>query len=462
IAVAAHNGGEIRWYRMRDGAVLLSLYVHPDGKRWIISTPDGYYDASPGADSLMGWHINNGSNAAGGFYPLAKFSTKFYRPDVVANVIKYNDLEKALAAADKNSKKKVVKLKIKDMLPPLVSIISPYDGAEISTNRVLLRYRIKKPSGEPVTGVKVFVDGRPLGKRGIKIEKKPGIAEVSVDVPARDCEVSIVAENRFSASDPATVRLRWRGAEAFVIKPKLYVLAIGVSAYEDKSLALQFAAKDAKDFASVLQRQKGHLYREVVVKLLTDREAERGNILDGLDWVLHETTQKDIAMIFLAGHGINDDYGTYYYLPQNVNTEKLRRTGVPYSEIKNTVKSIAGKALFFIDTCHSGNILGQRRGASDTTGIINELASAENGVVVFASSSGRQYSLEDSAWGNGAFTKAVVEGFSGKVAYKGTKITVNMMDLYISERVKELTDGRQTPTTAKPSTIPDFPIAMKR
>lgn len=35
-----------------------------------------------------------------------------------------------------------------------------------------------------------------------------------------------------------------------------------------------------------------------------------------------------------------------------------------------------------------------------------------------------------------------------------------MLDLYISERVKALTAGRQTPTTAKPATIPDFPIAV--
>lgn len=37
-----------------------------------------------------------------------------------------------------------------------------------------------------------------------------------------------------------------------------------------------------------------------------------------------------------------------------------------------------------------------------------------------------------------------------------------MLDLYISERVKELTGGRQTPTTVLPNTVPDFPIALKR
>jgi uncharacterized caspase-like protein len=106
--------------------------------------------------------------------------------------------------------------------------------------------------------------------------------------------------------------------------------------------------------------------------------------------------------------------------------------------------------------------MGTRRGVADITGVVNELASAENGAVVFASSSGKQYSLEDPAWNNGAFTKALVEGISGKADYTGKgKITINMLDLYLSERVKELTKGRQTPTTTKPNTISDFPVAVR-
>jgi hypothetical protein len=31
-----------------------------------------------------------------------------------------------------------------------------------------------------------------------------------------------------------------------------------------------------------------------------------------------------------------------------------------------------------------------------------------------------------------------------------------------SERLKELTGGKQTPTTTKPQTISDFPVAVRR
>jgi len=42
---------------------------------------------------------------------------------------------------------------------------------------------------------------------------------------------------------------------------------------------------------------------------------------------------------------------------------------------------------------------------------------AESGAVVFAASTGNQYPLEDAKWNNGAFTKALVEGFTGRADY---------------------------------------------
>jgi uncharacterized caspase-like protein len=160
---------------------------------------------------------------------------------------------------------------------------------------------------------------------------------------------------------------------------------------------------------------------------------------------------------------MNDATGVYYFVPTNFDMQKILRTGVPYSEIKKTVSNLAGKTLVFVDTCHSGNVMGARsKSLADTTGFVNELASAENGAVVFASATGKQYSWERPEWNNGAFTKALIEGLNGKADFTGKgKISINMIDLYLSERVKELTQGVQTPTTTKPQTIQDFPIAIR-
>ncbi len=467
IALAALGDGTVRWYRMEDGKELLALFPHKDKKRWVLWTPSGYFDASPGAEELIGWHVNNGQDQAADFFPASKFRSTYYRPDVIAKVLETLEEKEGIRLANEESGRKP-EASIQQMLPPVVNILSPRDGAEVSATEVAVSFSVRTPSGEPVTGIKALVDGRPVStQRAVQIVPKDGeIREMKVPIPERESQISIVAENRFSASEPATVRVKWVGKvqkEEFVIKPKLYVLAIGISKYEDKNLTLEFAAKDASDFAEAMGKQKGELYRDVVIKLLANEKATKDEILDGLDWIQKETTSKDVAIIFLAGHGVNDPSGIYYFLPVNANTEKLKRTGAPFSDVKNTVASLPGKTIVFLDTCHSGNIMGKRRGALDTTGIVNELASAESGAVVFASSTGNQYSVEDPAWKNGAFTKALVEGIGGKADYSGKgKITVNMLDLYISERVKELTKGQQTPTTTKPQTIPDFPIAVSK
>jgi hypothetical protein len=72
--------------------------------------------------------------------------------------------------------------------------------------------------------------------------------------------------------------------------------------------------------------------------------------------------------------------------------------------------------------------------------------------------------MEDPAWGNGAFTKALMEGLGligGKaradINGKGV-ITTAALDYWISERVKELTRGSQHPVMIRPSTVPDFPM----
>ncbi|KOR28815.1 hypothetical protein TI03_03860, partial [Achromatium sp. WMS1] len=158
----------------------------------------------------------------------------------------------------------------------------------------------------------------------------------------------------------------------------------------------------------------------------------------------------------------NDRDGNYYFIPVDANPERLKSTAVFYADIKNTLVGLPGKALLFLDTCHSGNVMGSRRSlVPDVNQVVNDLMSAENGIVVFTASTGRQYAMEHKSWGNGAFTKALVEGLGGKADFtRDGLITINQLDLYISERVKELTRGSQTPTTAKPKTVSDYPIAI--
>jgi uncharacterized caspase-like protein len=127
------------------------------------------------------------------------------------------------------------------------------------------------------------------------------------------------------------------------------------------------------------------------------------------------------------------------------------------------LQAVPGKALWFLDTCHAGTAAVKRR-AVDVNVLVNKVAAAENGgVVVFASSTGRQDSLERSDWVNGAFTKAVVEGIEqGKADIFGKGIITTLsLGAFVSNRVQELTNNKQSPVLERPPEQPDFTIAER-
>jgi hypothetical protein len=461
VAAAALSNGTYAWFDMSEGPRLLTLFAHSDNKRWVLWTPAGFYDCAVGADELIGWNVNLGKDKASVFYPIARFRKTFYNTGIIDKSLGLHT-QMAQQIKDTSDESLTGYNSITKALPPEVTIIAPQSGTSVKDKQILLRYHVSVSGGEPIESVKILVDGRPVQ---LLPSVAPGANEVTVDIPERDCEVSVIVKNKFATGVPASVKVKWIGTrEEDILKPKLYILAVGISQYQDKGLTLQFASKDAMDFTRIMEKQKGLLYSDVVIKLLTDSKANKLSILDGLEWIQKETTSRDVSMIFFAGHGLNDNSGNFFYLPVEAEIERLRTTCVNYVDIKQTVASIAGKVILFMDACHSGDVMGStRRAIIDINGVVNELSSAENGAIVFTSSTGRQYSLEDIAWNNGAFTKALVEGLGGKAdLFNRKNISIKTLDAFITQRVKELTKGKQAPTTIIPASIPDFPIAIVR
>jgi hypothetical protein len=72
--------------------------------------------------------------------------------------------------------------------------------------------------------------------------------------------------------------------------------------------------------------------------------------------------------------------------------------------------------------------------------------------------------LEDAKWDrHGAFAEALIEAIGGgKASIDSTRrITTDMLDFYIEEHVKAMTDGAQHPVMNR-NLIPDFPLALSR
>jgi len=68
--------------RPKTGEALLTLRILPSasGKPspgWIASTPDGYYDASPGAANFIRWRVGEA------LYPASTYAARFHRPDLI-------------------------------------------------------------------------------------------------------------------------------------------------------------------------------------------------------------------------------------------------------------------------------------------------------------------------------------------------------------------------------------------
>lgn len=464
MAVAGYGDGTIRWYRMKDGQELLAFFPHRDGNRWIAWTPQGFYQASAGAEDLIGWHLNHGTDQAPDFYSASRFRDQFYRPDVVARVIDTLDVDKALRFADQERGRKTITRNLRDILPPQITILAPRSGTKTDSTRLTLTYLAASSTG-PITDIEARVDSRPARVLShvplTDDDNHSMVRKITVEVPSRDATVSLIARNQHGASEPATFFSNWAGTKDW-FKPHLYVLAVGVSEYKQERLNLRYGAKDAEDFINAIKSQEGGLYKKVTARLLvsTKETATKDKILDGLEWLERETTSRDVAMVFLSGHGLNDPQGRYHFLPQDGDPHRLRRTSIDDYEIKKFLSTIAGKTVLFFDTCHSGNILGGVRAdtqQADVDKFANELADAETGVIVFSSSTGKQFSVEKENWQNGAFTEALLEGIRGMADYhKDWYISIAELEVYLSERVKELTQGEQKPMTAKPKTIEDF------
>ena len=102
-----------------------------------------------------------------------------------------------------------------------------------------------------------------------------------------------------------------------------------------------------------------------------------------------------------------------------------------------------------MDSCHAG-ALGKVPGPSaDLSRLAEDLAAAENGIIVLTSSTAKERSLEHEDWGNGVFTEAVLEALAGRGDRDGDRwLSVSELEGYVVRRVRELTENRQNPRVA--------------
>jgi len=443
---------------------LLNIFVSKDNE-YVVWTKSGYYAASPKGDSYVGYHINQGPDKEAYFVSSAKYYDKLYRPDIIEAVLKTGSEKRAIEKV--SGKREVRQTDIVKEMPPIVTLPG---SSHLTTDKGTATVKFDIQSDTPIEKYIITRNGEKLQ---IEPNGSGSSKTLTIDLDEGENLLSIRAKNKYAVSDEILLnatRESRRGMRSSgntsvqedIYKPTLYLLSIGVSKYKNSEYNLDVADVDAKSIVEIFKKQEGKIYKKVVVKQLINQDANKDNILDALDWIERETTQRDMVIIFVAGHGINDDRGNYYFMAHDSNVDKLRRTALRWIEIKDTLAGLPSKVILMVDTCHSGNILGQEK-RRDLTGAIKSIINSGTGSVIMTASTGRGYSIENKSWGHGAFTKAIIEGLGkARADYNNNNtISIKEIDLYVTDRVKTLTKGKQKPTTIIPESIPDFALGVK-
>ena len=504
--LSASDDQTVRVWALDRDEPLVSLFCAGDD--WIAWTPEGYYAASPGGENLMGWQVSNGPEQVGTFVAASQFHKSLYRPDVIKLLLSTGSVGRALEVLNERGKTAET---VRDKLPPVVVITNP-DRSGVRLDKPVLEVRAvaKAESGHPVTAFRLLLDGRPyLGEAGRKLVGKDRASEKEVREswtierlePGKH-RLAVIAESAVSngRSEEREVLYEEQRAE----RPRLFVLAVGVSEYPDR-LRLNYAAADARSLESVLRDKSAPLFERIETRVLTDKEATRKKIFQQLKWLRENMRTNDVGIFFFSGHGANRDK-TFYMVSAEADVEDLDSTALSSGQLKENLP-ITGKLVVMLDACHSGaaavglrprspirrlgwsqpeipvwrpgspgslltrfRLLGSQQQEGDLLAkqlrvsideLARDLSSYAQGVVWMSSSTAREVSVESAALKHGYFTQALTEGLSGK-AVSGTDGLVHVLKLqsYLFDRVSELSNGQQH---AVNSTPPGFePLALSK
>jgi hypothetical protein len=258
-----------------------------------------------------------------------------------------------------------------------------------------------------------------------------------------------------------------------------YYIGIGVDSFASSTFNLQYCVKDVNDLGNLLANDKNT--KTIILK---NNEVTKENVLQ-LKKILQQTTEQDKVIISCSSHGLLDKNNNFYLAMNDVDFNHPEQNGLAYEDLQGLLDGIpARKKLLLLDACNSGE-----NEKSDNNGLANskDLAikqgakgveiesvsdSSQNkknsfetmmelfvnvnnqtGATVISAAGGKQSALEGSAVyvngkpiSNGAFTFSILEYLTQHQNDKNT-LTVNKLKQYAEQRVTEITEGKQKPTS---------------
>lgn len=433
--VAAYGDGTIRWHRASDGAEQLAFFPHADKKRWILWTPEGYYDASQGGEDLIGWHLNQGQAKEARFIPSGQLYDVFFRPDIVQAKFRGADISGLItitaAQALKNPPPVISFTKMKPTTKSSLEQVcyeAVSTGGGIGEVRLFQNGKLIKSDGyyrETVakvdTSIKLAAMDSATVTRALKLTKAAQKAEPplvsnskgniytecqEIETIPGDNEISIAAFNAGNTVQSNLETMHFM-AERKTEEPHLYVLGIGINKYTAAENNLTYAVKDATDFRNLIQAQATGLYKtsNVHIEGLSDAQATKAGIQKAIETISAKVKPWDSFILFVASHGYLQD-NQYYIVTADfdgiINTTKMISSNEIVGMSKN-IKSLSQLLIF--DTCHAGGVDNIIGGLYDAR---MSVMAKKMGLHIYASAGSTQTAL-DGYKGNGLFTHSLLK-----------------------------------------------------
>ena len=439
---------------------------------WVIATPDGYFDASPGGAGLL--NMVEGLTV----YGIDQFAARNNRPDLILE--RLGSADKAIMEHYKRQyQKRLRKLGLDEsqlsgkLHLPMAKIERV--GKQGKTATLDLRF-----AGDTVELYRydVFVNGVPLhGAAGKPLRGRDAKVQETIELNQGQNQIEISCLDAAGAeSYRAATTLRFDGP----VKRSLFVVALGVSQYQDPSLALRLADKDARDLGQVFSRLGGDPFESVKTAIFTNAEVTREAVIQAKAF-LQQAAVDDAVVLFIAGHGLHDGDrdATYYYLTHDTRLQDLAGTALTFESLEQLLQGIAPRQkLFVMDTCESGEAeLEPPAPAASSSAVAAELQPRgirrssrgpsaaprawllerdrfiyndvvrRSGAIVLSSSRGGELSWEDERLHNGVFTYELIAALQTPVAdtdHDGV-VSVDELRAHLAAAVSARTGGRQNP-----------------
>lgn len=252
---------------------------------------------------------------------------------------------------------------------PVLNILFPTDQSSFHTDMVKVKYQLLASGLESST--KLFVSVNGVRKQLDITPSAEQTNTVEIDVPEKDCTITLFAENEGGSCQSNTVKLIREDID-MNSPARLFCVSVGVGS----------SSKSARDFARVVTKKQGSPYAEIQMKVLTDKEATRADLAEAMEWLQQETRPNDICLFYYAGNGFRDVKDHFYFIPYGGADDKLINC-LNAKDFASMTSHINCKLLVFADVICTVDPVNH---ISTTTHFAEQLKSSKKNMVIYASS----------------------------------------------------------------------------